>query len=61
LDKVDQQNKIFQEKYNTDIVAQLRTLAMLIGVVCEIYGAILILAWTFDANIGLGVNVLEKL
>lgn len=61
LDKVDQQNKIFQEKYNTDIVAQLRTLAMLMGVICEIYGAILILAWTFDANIGLGVNVLEKL
>jgi len=34
---------------------------MLIGVICEIYGAILILAWTFDVNIGLGVNVLEKL
>lgn len=61
LDKIEEQNKIFQEKYNLDIVSQLRTLAMLIGVVCEIYGAILILAWTFDANIGLGVKMLEKL
>lgn len=61
LEKIEEQNKIFQDKYNSDIVAQLRTLAMLIGVVCEIYGAILILAWTFDANIGLGVKMLEKL
>lgn len=60
LDRTQKQNDIFQKKVDEKLVTTLRTVAMLIGAVAEIYGVILILAWTFDTNIGLGIGALEK-
>lgn len=60
LDKIDKQNHIFEQQENQKIVQTLRTFAMILGVIAEIYGAILVLAWTFDTQIGLGLGLLEK-
>ena len=60
LDKIDKQNQIFREQEQIKQVKALRTMAMILGVQAEIYGALLILAWTFDTSLGLGVGLTEK-
>lgn len=60
LDKIDKQNQIFEQQEQQRQIETIRTFAIILGVVAEVYGAILILSWTFDTQIGLGIGMLER-
>lgn len=60
LEKIDKQNELFRELDEQNLMTQFRTMTIIIGVLGEVYGAVLILCWTFDTSIGLGLGLLEK-
>lgn len=60
LEKTEKQNEIFKQLDESKLMTSFRTMTIILGVIGEVYGAVLILCWTFDTSIGLGVGLLEK-
>lgn len=60
LDTIARINEEFEHKDNLDRTRWVRTISKILGFMLILYGLLLLICWTFDVNVDLGFNLLEK-
>ena len=61
LDKINKINEQISSDKTGSTLRKLRAVGVAAGWLIQIWGAILIIAWVYDSNIGIGFKALEKL